>query len=209
MGKKNINRYKFYIMPSLKLQKRLAANILRCGKRKVWLDPSEKTNILASNSRKTIRKLIKNGIILEKPEVIRSLSRSRKNKEAKSKGRHMGYGKRHGTREARLPSKVLWIRHIRVLRRLLRRYRTMKKIDKRLYHSLYKKCKGNVYKNKLVLVEAIQKEKVEKARDEAIADQFEARRAKMKAVREKMALRREEIQVPINRINASVFKNTN
>ena len=46
-------------------------------------------------------------------------------------------GKRHGTREARLPSKQLWIRRARVLRRLLKKYRDAKKIDQHLYRELY------------------------------------------------------------------------
>jgi hypothetical protein len=52
--------------------------------------------------------------------------------------------------------------------------------------------KGNVFKNKRVLIEAVHKQKAEKVREKAIADQFEARRAKNKATRERKAARREE-----------------
>jgi len=38
-------------MVSLKLQKRLAASVLGCGKRKVWLDPNEISDISLANSR--------------------------------------------------------------------------------------------------------------------------------------------------------------
>jgi hypothetical protein len=38
-------------MVSLKLQKRLAASVMQCGLRKVWLDPNEVNEISMANSR--------------------------------------------------------------------------------------------------------------------------------------------------------------
>merc|ERR1712059_164509 len=152
---------------------------MKCGKNKVWLDPNEINEIANANSRQNIRKLIKDGLVIKKPIAVHSRSRVRVNDEARRKGRHTGFGKRKGTKDARTSQKGMWIKRMRVLRRLLKRYREAKKIDRHLYHELYLKAKGNVYKKK-----------AEKTRSKQLSDQAEARRNKVKESRK----RREERQ---------------
>lgn len=179
-------------MSSLRLQKRLAADVLKCGRKRVWIDPNEIAEVALANSRKNIRKLFKDGLIMRRQVHMHSKSRVQAFHEAKRKGRHTGHGKRKGTKDARMPQKVLWMRRQRVLRRLLRKYRDAKKISKDLYHSFYLGSKGNQFKNKTVLIEAIHRMKQEKIREKQLAEQREARRAKNTIRKEKRVAKKLE-----------------
>merc|ERR1712037_171511 len=176
-------------MVSLKLQKRLAADVLKCGRNKIWLDPNEINEISLANSRRNIARLHRDGLIIKKPVLVHSRARLALRNEAKRKGRHTGIGKRRGTANARLPFKVIWMRRIRVLRRLLKKMRDAKKIDKHIYHSLYMLAKGNQFKNKRVLLETIHDKKREMAEERALLEQAEARKSRAKARLERKALK--------------------
>ncbi len=88
-----------------------------------------------------------------------------------------------------MPTTVLWMRRQRVLRRLLVKYRGAGKIDRHLYHQLYKMAKGNTFKHKRALIEHIWKAKAEATRERMIKEQSEARRLKTRAARERRAQR--------------------
>ena len=82
-----------------------------------------------ANSRKNIRKLVNDGFVIRKPSKIHTRSHARWMKETKRKGHHhYGYFKRKGMTKARLPTKILCMRRIRVLRLLLFKYKVYMKI---------------------------------------------------------------------------------
>ncbi|KAM3173433.1 60S ribosomal protein L19, partial [Hymenolepis weldensis] len=157
-------------------QKRLAAAVLGCGKKKISLDPNENFTNASTNSRKLVRKLHKDNLTIRKPMIIHSHFRARRQLIAHRLGRHTGIGKRKGTSDARMPQKVLWMRRMHVLRCLLKRYRASHKIEKHLHHFLYQQCKGSIFKNKRVLIDHIHKKKAERVRAKHLNDQAEAMR---------------------------------
>ncbi len=125
-------------MTNLKSQRRLAAQILKIGQNRVWIDPRRTDDTEAAITREEIRTLIHEGIIKVRPEEGTSRARARTLHLKKKKGLRRGFGTRTGTAHARISKKEAWMSKIRALRRRLRVLKTRKIIAKSAYRGLYK-----------------------------------------------------------------------
>ncbi len=130
---------------SLKAQKRMAAEILKCGENRVYFDPYLIDEIKMAITREDIRNLVKEGIIIKKYKQGNSKYRKNQLHERKKKGRARGIGKRKGTKGARYPKKKKWMNRIRPQRRELKKLRDRKLIATATYRKLYKNAKGGMF----------------------------------------------------------------
>jgi len=131
----------------LRLQRRLAAQILKCGQNRVWFDPSALEDISSAATKEDVRELIEKGVIKGKPVKGVCRVRINKRKAQKRKGRRRGHGSRKGKKTARLSRKEQWMMRIRAIRKRLRFLRDNGLIDRRTYRMLYRKAKGGEFKS--------------------------------------------------------------
>jgi len=131
----------------LRLQRRLAAQILKCGQNRVWFDPSALEDISSAATKEDVRELIERGVIKRKPVKGVCRVRINKRKAQKRKGRRRGHGSRKGKKTARLSRKEQWMMRIRAIRKRLRFLRDNGLIDRRTYRMLYRKAKGGEFKS--------------------------------------------------------------
>ncbi|KAI5149630.1 large subunit ribosomal protein L19e [Enteropsectra breve] len=151
-------------MSGVKTIRRLAKNIFNCGLNKVWMDPNEKEKIAAAQTREQVRSLIEENIIIQKPDNVNSRAHARALVEARNKGRHMGLGKRKGTKNARLPKRTIWMKSIRSMRATLKEMKTKGELVGEEYRKYKMQAKGNLFKNKNVMVDTILRKKAEAER---------------------------------------------
>ncbi|MEM4637587.1 MAG: 50S ribosomal protein L19e [Candidatus Woesearchaeota archaeon] len=132
----------------LRVQKRLASQILNCSQKRVWFDADRLEDIKQAITKHDIRLLIGDGAIKRKPENSTSKVRVRKLKEQKRKGRRKGEGSRKGSLNARVNFKEQWMKKIRVQRRFLKELVDKKIITRNAYRELYLKSKGGYFRSK-------------------------------------------------------------
>lgn len=135
-------------MADLRHQKRMAADILKCGATRVRIDPDRIEEVAGAVTRSDIRKLIDGKVIKAVQKQGVSRGRARKTAFQKSKGRQVGPGSRKGAKFARLPRKQRWMSLIRALRDELRGLRDRDAIDRHVYREYYMRAKGGQFRSR-------------------------------------------------------------
>jgi large subunit ribosomal protein L19e len=141
----------------LKVQKRLAAQIIGCSPKKVSFDVDRLEDIKKAITKRDLRLLIGAKAITSKPIFGGSRSRARKLKIQKSKGRRKGEGSKKGSFNSRFHTKKVWMASVRVQRKFLLELLEKDIITRVAYRELYLKSKGGYFRSrrhiKLYLVE--------------------------------------------------------
>lgn len=128
----------------LKSQRRLAAEILKVGENRVWIDPERIDEVEIAITREEIRRLIHENSIKRKPEKGVSRARARIFHMKRKKGLRKGPGRRS---KSRISKKQSWINKIRALRRRLRELKQNRIITESTYRQFYRKAGAGIFES--------------------------------------------------------------
>jgi len=132
---------------SLRSQRRLAAELLKVGEGRVWIDPERMNDVETAITREEIRRLIHEGAIQSLPEKGVSRARARVLHEKKKKGMRRGPGLKTGAARATISKKEAWIKRIRPLRKKLRELKAKRVITESIYRQLYDMAGSGVFES--------------------------------------------------------------
>lgn len=128
-------------------QKRLAADILKVGRTRVWIDPERSDEVEEVITRTEIRGLIHDGVIQALPQQGVSRGRARVRRVKRKKGLRRGPGSRSGGKTSIESEKELWGHRIKAIRRQLKELVDSRVIQRSTYRRLYLLAKGGVFDN--------------------------------------------------------------
>lgn len=131
----------------IKTVKRLAADILKVGESRILIDPARIEEVEDAVTRADVRRLIKSGVIRERPPSTPSRGRAR------ARNGRRGPGSRKGAKGARMT--VTWVEKVRAQRRLLKQLRDRGVVSRSLYRRLYLMVKGGSFSSRRVLMNYI------------------------------------------------------
>ncbi|MCJ7559726.1 50S ribosomal protein L19e [Candidatus Bathyarchaeota archaeon] len=125
-------------MTNLTNQRRLAAQILKVGQNRVWINPERNDDVEGVITREEVKKLIHEKVIKSLPEKGVSRSRAKTIQEKKRKGRRKGPGSKTGAGHAKISKKEAWMSKIRSLRKKLRELKASRVVTETTYSQLYR-----------------------------------------------------------------------
>ncbi len=130
---------------SLKSQRRLAAQLLKVGANRVWIDPDRTEDVEVAITRSEIRRLIHEGIIKQLPAKGVSRARAQVLHRKKKEGLRRGPGTKEGSSRAKVTKKDMWMLKIRALRRKLKEWKTNRVVAQENYRQLYKVASSGAF----------------------------------------------------------------
>ena len=133
---------------SLKSQRRLAADILKVGESRVWIDPERIDYVEAAITREEIRKLIHEKVVKSLPETGVSRARARVFAEKRKKGLRRGPGGKSGPARSKISKKEAWMNRIRPIRKHLSELKVSRAIAESTYRKLYDMSESGVFQSK-------------------------------------------------------------
>lgn len=136
---------------SLKSQRRLAADILKIGENRVWIDPERIDYVEAAITREEIKKLIHEKVVQSLPEKGISRARARVLNAKRKKGLRRGPGGKSGPARSKITKKQAWINTIRPVRRKLRELKDSRAITESVYRKMYDMSESGAFQSKAEL----------------------------------------------------------
>lgn len=135
-------------MTNLKLQRRIAASLLKTGVHSVRIDQSKQSEVKSAITREDVRGLIVKNVIKKEAHSGISRGRARVIHAQKKKGRHKGFGNREGGKKARTPKKRVWVNSVRAQRELLKEFKTKELIANNVFTKIYSMVKGGFFRSR-------------------------------------------------------------
>ncbi len=133
---------------SLKSQRRLAAEILKIGESRVWIDPDRIDYVEAAITREEIRKLIHEKVVKPLPEKGVSRARARVFAQKRKKGLRRGPGGKSGPATSKISKKQAWMNRIRPIRKRLTELKETRAINESAYRKLYDMSESGIFESK-------------------------------------------------------------
>ncbi len=125
-------------MTDLKGQRRLAAEILKIGQNRVWINPDRMDDVEGAITREEVRKLIHEKVIASLPVAGVSRGWAKTIQGKKRLGRRSGPGSVTSAGYAKVTQKDAWMIKIRSLRRKLRELKASRVITEATYTQYYR-----------------------------------------------------------------------